>query len=137
MRRLRTPEQIRESNTSRLINLMSPHENGCWEWLGHRTKEGYGSMYASGRGPAGNGYKASRMSHELFVGPIPAGLQVDHICTNTGCVNPDHLESVTNDENQRRRALRATHCRRGHPVEPLVNGRRKRCGICRKYFQKG
>lgn len=54
------------------------------------------------------------MSYELLVGPIGEGLQVDHLCFNTLCINPAHLEPVTPKENTRRSVARITHCPSGH-----------------------
>jgi hypothetical protein len=84
---------------------------GCWEWVGHLTPQGYGSL---GR------RLAHRLVYEVAVGPIPAGLQLDHLCRNRRCVNPDHLEPVTSRENTLRgsglpaQRVLVTHCPRGH-----------------------
>lgn len=80
-------------------------EDGCWIWQGAINTSGYGSA-----GPR----LAHRASYEEFVGPIPAGLQIDHLCRVTLCVNPDHLEPVTELENKRRRYAIYTHCINGH-----------------------
>ncbi|WP_338185886.1 HNH endonuclease signature motif containing protein [Jatrophihabitans sp.] len=76
----------------------------CWTWTGvrHRTR-GYGRFYVGGRG--GRYVQAHRWSYEHFVGPIPDGLEIDHLCAVTSCVNPAHLEAVTPDENKRRGPL--------------------------------
>lgn len=71
----------------------------CWSWTAYRSKKGYGSV-ATGHGKTA---LAHRHVYELLVGPIPAGLELDHLCLNTSCVNPDHLEPVTGAENLRRR----------------------------------
>jgi hypothetical protein len=67
----------------------------CWVWNhGYRDQFGYGYM-ALDRDPIG----AHRVAWMLLVGPIPEGLTIDHLCRNTSCVNPEHLEPVTNSEN--------------------------------------
>lgn len=72
-------------------------DGACWEWIGARIAAGYG-VFWNGRL---NTY-AHRFAYELLVGPIPAGLTIDHLCRNTSCVNPAHMEPVTRAENNRR-----------------------------------
>lgn len=69
--------------------------DGCWEWAGHRNDKGYALLR---QGSDAHVY-AHRLSYELHVGPIPDGLQVDHLCRNRACVNPSHLEPVTQHVN--------------------------------------
>lgn len=72
-------------------------ETGCWLWLGS-TMYGYGRCSHKGKS-----HQAHRVLYERHKGPIPEGLQIDHLCRNKRCVNPDHLEAVTSVENARRR----------------------------------
>ena len=76
------------------------HASACWLWTRCR-RDGYGRLDLAGRA-----HQAHRISYEAFVGTIPAGLEIDHLCCVTNCVNPDHLEPVTGQENLRRRAVR-------------------------------
>lgn len=85
--------------------------SGCWEWRAHIKNGGYGDFrYPGGR-------FAHRASYELFVGPIPEGLQLDHLCRVRHCVNPDHLEPVTGAVNVQR-AKDWTKCEVYHPGQP-------------------
>jgi len=95
----------------------------CWEWKLQADREGYGRLTRRRRDAEGKPLKsrtlaAHRASYEAFVGPIPCGLVIDHLCRNTRCVNPQHLEAVTNRENLLRaaRARYKTHCPKGHQL---------------------
>jgi len=83
--------------------------DNCWVWISTRNKVGYGRFYVKGRG---------KMAHRLSYGKeVPEGLELDHLCFNRACVNPEHLEAVTRQENARRRTLR-NRCWRGHNLTP-------------------
>lgn len=72
---------------------------GCWVFEGNRNTGGYGLV--SGHRGVHPG-PAHRIMYEHFSGPVPEGLELDHLCRNPSCVNPDHLEAVTHQENVRR-----------------------------------
>lgn len=108
--------------------------DSCWYWTG-ATTNGYGSFQWRG-----NASPAHRFAYELLVGPIPDGLQLDHLCRMRACVNPAHLEPVTQRENLLRgngwsgRHARQMSCKHGHPFtaeniySPPRGGRQ--CRMC-------
>jgi hypothetical protein len=103
-------------------------DNGCWIYNGPLVR----GDYAQVKSPTGRTY-LHVWSYELFVGPIPEGLEVDHRCRVRYCFNPVCLEAVTHAENMRRSApATATHCKRGHEFTDYraADGRR-RCVACR------
>lgn len=75
-------------------------EGECWTWTGAKNPKGYGSMSA---GTKNKSVLAHRMAYTIAKGEIPEGMQIDHRCRNTSCVNPSHLDAVTAQENVRRR----------------------------------
>ena len=92
--------------------------DGCWQWTGATQANGYGRFGLGGRN--GKVVLAHRFAYEQYVGPIPDGLTIDHLCRNTSCVNPGHMEPVTREENARRGNphVDKTHCDRGHELTP-------------------
>lgn len=90
---------------------------GCWIWSGAHFWAGYARVKYHGRDGV-----AHRVAWILTHGPVPDGLELDHLCRNRGCVNPSHLEPVTHRENEFRgmtiirENMLKTHCKRGHPL---------------------
>ena len=126
----------RATSQERFWGKVDEVDSGCWEWIGCDNSVGYGVF----------SYKrhlvyAHRFSYELQKGLIPSGLTLDHLCRNTRCVNPAHLEAVTRKVNNLRgispaaKNARKTHCVHGHPfslentyIRPDGGGRA--CLIC-------
>lgn len=100
-------------------NYIPEPNSGCWLWTGFTNEHGYGLLSVRENGKK-KLRRAHRISYELKNGPIPKGLQIDHLCRVRCCVNPDHMEPVTLVENVMRgesfyaQQARRTHCPRGH-----------------------
>lgn len=119
----------------RLLAKTTP-QGDCWLWTGS-LGSGYGRIFVDGKTEP-----AHRITYEHFVGPVPDGLELDHLCRNTRCVNPSHLEPVTHAENIRRGDLAlgirsaATHCVNGHEFTPENTAPRKRNGSVHRRCRK-
>lgn len=114
---------------------------GCWTWTASLKPDGYGWFRLDGKVRL-----AHRVAYEAFIGPIPSGLELDHLCRNRRCVRPDHLEAVTHRENLLRgetitaAQVSRTHCPRGHGYDPEntyigKNGSRS-CRTCHRDYQR-
>ena len=135
LRALLTEEQIKVL----FSKIGDPTSEECHPWIGYVAEHGYGYVRIGGRG--GPAVLAHRAVYELKVGQIPPGLTLDHLCRNRSCVNPDHLEPVTNRENILRgngasaRNVRKTHCTKGHEYSEentAIYGGKRVCKQCNR-----
>lgn len=128
----------------RLKDYSTLSENGCWTWTRGTNDYGYGQLSVRAKTKI-----AHRVSYEFLVQEIPTGLFVDHLCRNRACINPNHMELVTNRENVLRgvgptaRNAKVTHCKNGHALTPdnvMQSSRNYRpCKTCseeRKYQRR-
>lgn len=132
----------------RFMNKVSKKKMGykteCWMWMAYRNKFGYG-VFRGDKSKHPSGYKgrlAHRWVYEHFIGKIESGFEIDHLCRNKGCVNPEHLRQVTHQENMLGLLYtqRTTHCPKGHPysgdnlyIRTRTDGRvYKMCRICKR-----
>jgi len=107
-------------------------EDPCWIWIACQVSQGYGRYHYQGETQS-----AHCVAYAALVGPIPEGMELDHLCRVRNCVNPNHLEPVTNRENVRRGSIggaTAIHCKHGHrwteETTRIDSSGTKRCRVC-------
>lgn len=125
----------------RFWDKVTVKDTGCWQWIGAKDCKGYGRIKWAGRVVS-----AHRLAYETFIAAIPESLEPDHLCRNTGCVHPEHLELVTHRINVLRgvgptaRNARRTHCMNRHEFtiqNTLLHGNGgRRCRICKNAHHK-
>lgn len=114
---------------------------GCWDWKSRINNHGYGVF-----GIKNKNYYSHRLSYEYFKEEIPKNTELDHLCKNTKCCNPEHLEAVSHKENIFRSNAPTTinhfktHCIRGHEFTPentlKIKGTGRNCKKCRSEANK-
>lgn len=132
----RRKKRFQPTEAELLWRHIARDENGCWIWTGCIAWNGYGQLRRHETGHE----RAHRAVYKLIVGPIPEGLDLDHLCRVRACCNPSHLEPVTRSENLKRSPIagrpRQTHCKRGHEFTPdnsYVKGDGcRRCRACER-----
>lgn len=123
----------------RLLEKIVVDAAGCWLFQGQQSKDGYAKIQIGGYGfdgPRSRNAMAHRVTYEHYKGPIPDGLQIDHLCRVRHCVNPDHLEAVTQYVNTMRGFgvgavfSRRSHCKNGHEFSEDNTRMRGTARIC-------
>lgn len=138
---------FRDMSDRLMTHIVLNPATGCWHWTGYVRKAGYGIINIRRNGKNYPRH-AHRVAYETFRGPVPEGMQVDHLCRRRDCINPSHMEVVTPGENtrrgivaevQRQRHAKRTHCKNGHllSADNVYQGHCKGfpargCKICRK-----
>lgn len=140
------PYQVQRTAFQRFWRMVvvGVNDGGCWGWSGPRISTGY-SGFSVKVGGRWSKVGAHRYSYEQFVGQIPEGLQIDHLCRNPWCVNPKHLEAVTSRTNVLRsnappaRNAAATDCIRGHRLlgyNLIANKGKRNCRECLRAYAR-
>lgn len=110
-----------ESTLRRFAAKVEADDNGCWIWTAARNPgNGYGRFYGAKADPSHPSTVAHRVAYEHYTGPIPDGMEIDHVCRIRACVNPAHLEPVSRLENVHRAnaALSLDRCKNNHALTP-------------------
>lgn len=140
-----TPLRTEGSIRDRLLSHVTPAWGGCILRTVGIDHDGYGLIRES----HGRTRRAHRVAYEILIGPIPAGLQLDHLChtrdlscpggnecLHRRCINPHHLEPVTSRENTARGGnSRKTHCANGHeftPANTRIEQGKRSCRACNR-----
>lgn len=126
------------------IAAKTDRTDGCWIWQAASSRKGYGQILVYKQNGRKAMYPAHRAAFELAFGPIADGMTIDHLCRNRLCVNPAHLEAVTNRVNILRgegltaQEARQTHCKNGHAFD-LFNTRwyrgKRQCRACERAWK--
>ncbi len=128
---MKRPDQLYALKERLELGSTPEPNSGCILWNAALTDDGYGTLSVKGKQ-----HRAHRVAYELEIGPIPPGLQPDHLCRTHSCINTRHMELVTSRENTLRgvgitaQQARRTACPRGHPYSPVRRGNSRVCRIC-------
>lgn len=112
----------------------------CWNWTGARTSGGYGNFSIVAVRKNQDWIVAHRYAYQQLIGPVPDGMDLDHLCRNRRCVNPAHLEAVSRRENLLRgntliaKQIKQTECKRGHSLSgknlQITSQGKRNCRTC-------
>jgi len=121
-----------KSIEEKILKYIPMEDTGdCWEWTGSKTPPGYGYIIHNGTHIYGH-----RFIYELMIDKIPDKYDIDHLCRNTSCCNPFHLEAVTHRENVLRgnglaaKNARKENCAKGHIFTAKIRGDGRSYRIC-------
>lgn len=132
-----------KNDISIVMQKISIDSHGCWIWNGYKTRSGYGTIHIGGKQK-----RAHRVVYEFIKGSIPDGIELDHLCRNKLCCNPDHLDPVDHRTNVLRgsgipaKNAQMTHCKNGHAFTKentyiKKNGNSRVCRMCAAaYFRE-
>lgn len=130
--------QVPQSTIDKLFSSILLNGD-CWEYTGEVTPRGYGRIAFRRPGCKTGHFSTHRLIYELLKGQIPAGMVIDHLCRNTRCMNPEHLEAVSTLENVHRSLpykpktlAKPLTCKRGHSDWYMQYGKFRTCHTCRK-----
>lgn len=132
----------------RILKSVEPNPNGCWIWKRQLYRNGYGRIQFGGQNKRIY-MLAHRVSYDTFIGPIGDGLVLDHLCRNKACVNPQHLEPVSQKTNLNRGKdmiwmvrRKQTHCKHGHSLDDAIPEWKegkiigRKCRVCNYEYKK-
>jgi hypothetical protein len=120
----------------RIMNHVQEDENGCWNWMISKGGGGYATTKINNVT-----VRIHRIIYEHYKGKIPPDLELDHLCRNRACINPEHLEAVSHRENAVRgisfvaENAAKGQCSNGHPYDMVDTDGHRRCSICLKEYQ--
>lgn len=138
---------IIEKDIERFEKYCMPDPNsGCWLWSAWSDRNGYGRIRVGNVSVGRRIVFTHRFSYTIHKGDIPEGLVIDHLCKNTNCCNPDHLEAVTTRENVLRgenfsaKKAKQKACKRGHLFTPenthISSQGTRQCRTCRRHWDR-
>ncbi|PYQ25660.1 MAG: HNH endonuclease [Acidobacteria bacterium] len=136
-----------EAAFEKLLGRIEQSPTGCWLYTGGIGDHGYARFYLPRRGSKRPRLRwGHQVAYELFIGSVPAGRQLDHTCRVRHCINPTHVEPVTQKINLLRGVgfsainARKTHCPEGHPYDSLNTWHRqtgaRRCRTCHRQSER-
>lgn len=123
----------RKPIADRFLAKITKLDSGCWQWNGYTDRAGYGRLRSGGEGSPV--LYTHRLAYEIYKSRIPEGTELDHLCRNRWCSNPDHLEPVTHQVNMQRGYAAVMRERREQPLSKRFTRRRTACRRGHEYSE--